>query len=93
VNVRSPVSPAWDLSNFVDGLRAEGVVISDFYHTPEPGFRVGCIGAIEPSDMEVALNGMANVLDRLGIHRRGLKSPEKSIVGNIPVRLSPMTKD
>jgi 2-aminoethylphosphonate-pyruvate transaminase len=24
VNVRSPVSPAWDLSNFVDGLRAEG---------------------------------------------------------------------
>jgi 2-aminoethylphosphonate-pyruvate transaminase len=52
---------------FVDGLRAERVVISDFFHTPEPSFRVGCIGAIDPADMEAAVRAMDRVLHRMGV--------------------------
>ena len=54
VNVHAPADPAWDLQRFVDALKARGVLISNFYNTPTPSFRVGCIGAITPADMRRA---------------------------------------
>jgi 2-aminoethylphosphonate-pyruvate transaminase len=46
------------------------VLISNFYNTPSPSFRVGCIGAITPSDMAYAVAAMGEALDELGIKQR-----------------------
>lgn len=70
MNVHAPVDPAWDLQKFVDLLKARGVLISNFYNTPLPSFRVGCIGAITPADMNFAVRAMGQALDRLGITQR-----------------------
>jgi 2-aminoethylphosphonate-pyruvate transaminase len=70
VNVHAPVDPAWDLQRFVDALKARGVLISNFYSTEQPSFRVGCIGAITPTDMAVAVTAMGEALGDLGIVRK-----------------------
>jgi 2-aminoethylphosphonate-pyruvate transaminase len=70
VNVQAPDDPAWDLQRFVDALKRRGVLISNFYNTPAPSFRVGCIGAITPDDMRYAVAAMAESLNELGINRR-----------------------
>src|SRR5476651_1437552 len=51
VNIHAPADPAWNLQAFVDALKLRGVLISNFFNTPSPTFRVGCIGAITPEDM------------------------------------------
>lgn len=70
VNVHAPDDATWDLQRFVDALKRRGVLISNFYNTPTPSFRVGCIGAITPSDMRRAVAAMGEALDELGINRR-----------------------
>ena len=70
VNVHAPDDPAWDLQRFVDALKRRGVLISNFYNTPTPGFRVGCIGAITPDDMRQAVAAMGEALEELGIRQR-----------------------
>jgi 2-aminoethylphosphonate-pyruvate transaminase len=70
VNVRAPADPAWDLQRFVDVLKARGVLISNFYSTDQPSFRVGCIGAITPSDMTMAVAAIGEALGELGIEQR-----------------------
>jgi 2-aminoethylphosphonate-pyruvate transaminase len=70
VNVEAPSDPAWNLQAFVDALKARGVLISNFYNTPNPSFRVGCIGAITPSDMAYAVAAMGAALREIGIQRR-----------------------
>ncbi|MDP9097286.1 MAG: 2-aminoethylphosphonate--pyruvate transaminase [Pseudomonadota bacterium] len=70
VNVRAPADPAWRLQEFVDQLKRRGVLISNFYNTAEPSFRVGCIGAITPDDMGRAVECMTQALDDMTVHRR-----------------------
>jgi 2-aminoethylphosphonate-pyruvate transaminase len=70
VNVHAPADPAWNLQAFVDALKARGFLISNFYNTPTPSFRVGCIGAITPDDMTRAVAAMAEALNDLGIKQR-----------------------
>ena len=70
VNVHAPDDPVWDLQRFVDALKRRGVLISNFYNTPTPSYRVGCIGAIMPDDMRRAVGAMAEALNELGINRR-----------------------
>jgi 2-aminoethylphosphonate-pyruvate transaminase len=70
MNVRAPADPVWDLQRFVDALKARGVLISNFYNTPAPSFRVGCIGAITPADMARAVASMGEALGEIGITRR-----------------------
>lgn len=70
MNIHAPDDPAWNLQKFVDLLKARGVLISNFYNTPLPSFRVGCIGAITPADMAFAVRAMGQALDRLGIMQR-----------------------
>ena len=70
VNVHAPADPAWDLQRFVDALKARGVLISNFYNTEQPSFRVGCIGAITPADMAGAVAAMGEALGELGIEQR-----------------------
>jgi 2-aminoethylphosphonate-pyruvate transaminase len=70
VNVHAPADPNWDLQRFVDVLKARGVLISNFYNTEQPSFRVGCIGAITPDDMRRAVVAMGEALGELGIAGR-----------------------
>jgi 2-aminoethylphosphonate-pyruvate transaminase len=70
VTVQAPDDPAWDLKRFVAALKARGVLISNFYSTPTPSFRVGCIGAVAEADMRRALAAMEEALAELGIGRR-----------------------
>ena len=70
VNVQAPDSPAWNLQAFVDALKARGVLISNFYNTEQPSFRVGCIGAVTPTDMARAVAAMGEALGELGIEQR-----------------------
>ncbi len=70
VNVAAPPDPAWDLQRFVDALKRRGFLISNFYNTQAPSFRVGCIGAITPADMARAVAAIDASLDALGVRRR-----------------------
>ncbi len=70
VNVHAPADPAWDLHAFVDALKRREILISNFYTTPSPTFRVGCIGAITPDDMVGVVQAMDQVLREIGINRR-----------------------
>jgi 2-aminoethylphosphonate-pyruvate transaminase len=67
VNIAAPDHPAWDLQRFVDALKDRGVIISNFYDTPEPSFRVGCIGAVTPAQMRAAVESMGAALVSMGI--------------------------
>ena len=66
VNVRAPAHPGWALQPFVNALKRRGFLISNFINTREPGFRVGCIGAITPTDMRAAVGAMGEALGELG---------------------------
>ena len=46
------------------------MLISNFYSTEQPSFRVGCIGAITPADMASAVTAMGEALAELGIAQR-----------------------
>ena len=70
VNVHAPADKAWNLQAFVDGLKRRGILISNFYNTPLPTFRVGCIGAITPDDMARAVRAMDEALREIGITNR-----------------------
>jgi 2-aminoethylphosphonate-pyruvate transaminase len=70
LNVDAPDDPAWDLQVFVDGLKSRGVLISNFYNTEQPSFRVGCIGAITPEDMRRAVAAMDATLADMGVRPR-----------------------
>ena len=70
VVTHAPPDPRWDLQAFVDALKRRGVLISNFFNTPVPTFRVGCIGAITPDDMKRAVNMIAESLNELGIEQR-----------------------
>ena len=67
VNIHAPAHPAWNLQRFVDALKQRGFLISNFHNTPEPSFRVGCIGAITPADMAEAVKMIGRALLGIGV--------------------------
>ncbi len=67
VNFAAPADERWNLRHFVEALKARGVLISNFYNTERPSFRVGCIGAVTPEDMRFAVTAMGEALRELGI--------------------------
>ncbi|HEY4040785.1 MAG TPA: 2-aminoethylphosphonate--pyruvate transaminase [Rhodopila sp.] len=70
VNVHAPADPAWNLQIFVDALKRREILISNFFNTPSPTFRIGCIGAITPDDMVGVVQAIEQVLQETGINRR-----------------------
>jgi 2-aminoethylphosphonate-pyruvate transaminase len=70
LNTHAPDDAAWNLQRFVDALKRRGFLISNFYNTPTPSFRVGCIGAITPDDMAAFVDCIDAALDELGIRNR-----------------------
>jgi len=70
VNVVAPADPTWNLQAFVDHLKARGILISNFYNTAEPSFRIGCIGAITPDDMRGAVRAIGEAMAEMGLQSR-----------------------
>lgn len=70
LNVDAPDDPAWALPAFVDGLKARGFLISNFYNTAHPSFRVGCIGAVTPDDMRRFAAAVDATLRDMGVRNR-----------------------
>ena len=70
MNVHAPADPAWSLQGFVDLLKRRGYLISNFYNTMLPSFRVGCIGAITPDDMRGFVKAADEALLEMGVRNR-----------------------
>ena len=70
MNTHAPADPAWNLQTFVDGLKRRGFLISNFFNTPTPSFRVGCIGAITPEDMKAFVAAIDEVLNEMQVRNR-----------------------
>ncbi|MNK67254.1 2-aminoethylphosphonate--pyruvate transaminase [compost metagenome] len=75
VNVHAPDAPTWHLQLFVDALKQRGYVLSNFYNTEPPTFRVGCIGAFGADQMRQAVDAMGGALRDIGIHRESAGTP------------------
>jgi 2-aminoethylphosphonate-pyruvate transaminase len=74
LNVHAPHDRNWSLRNFVNALKQRGFVISDFYNTTRPSFRVGCIGCVTPADMRRFVLSAASSLDQMGVRSRSPKT-------------------
>ncbi|MBP0444274.1 2-aminoethylphosphonate--pyruvate transaminase [Roseomonas sp. SSH11] len=70
LTLHQPDAPGFTLPGFVEALKRRGVLISNFYTTPTPSIRIGCIGAVTPDDMRFALTAMEAALQELGVNRR-----------------------
>lgn len=69
MNIHAPDDPAWSLQGFVDALKSRGFLISNFFNTPTPSFRVGCIGAVTPDDMRRFVQAADAALTEIGVRR------------------------
>lgn len=69
-NIHAPHDPAWSLQKFVDALKARGFLISNFYNTEQPSFRVGCIGAVTPDDFTRFVAAVDSALGAMGVLQR-----------------------
>ncbi|MDE2333220.1 MAG: aminotransferase class V-fold PLP-dependent enzyme [Rhodospirillales bacterium] len=69
-NIAAPTDAGWDLQRFVDALKRRGYLISNFYDTETPSFRVGTIGVLDRSDFEGFAAAVGETLAELGIGRR-----------------------
>ena len=67
VTFRIPADPAFHFERFYNGLRERGFVIYPGKLTAEPSFRIGCIGAVRPADMEAAVAAVRAVMAGLGV--------------------------
>jgi 2-aminoethylphosphonate-pyruvate transaminase len=70
LNVHAPGDPRWTLAGFVAALKTRGFLISNFYNTARPSFRVGCIGAVEPADMRRFVAAVDDALRAMGVQVR-----------------------
>lgn len=67
VTVRMPGDPAFRFDAFYDGLSERGFVIYPGKLTEVPSFRIGCIGAVHPRDMEAAVAAVGAVMAGMGV--------------------------
>jgi 2-aminoethylphosphonate-pyruvate transaminase len=70
VNFHAPHDQAWSLQSFVDALKSRGFLISNFFNTELPSFRVGCIGAITADDMRRFVVAADSALGEIGVRQR-----------------------
>ena len=68
--IHQPPDAGFQLQGFVDELKRRGVLISNFYNTPVPTFRVGCIGTVTPAEMEGAVVAVDEALAALQVRQR-----------------------
>lgn len=67
VTFHAPVHPAWDFQAFYEGVRARGFILYPGKLTQIETFRVGCIGAITPNDIDQVVHAVGATLRQLGL--------------------------
>jgi 2-aminoethylphosphonate-pyruvate transaminase len=67
VTFHAPEHPKYDFKSFYAAVRAHGFLLYPGKLTQIETFRVGCIGAIGPHDMEQAVHAIALALQDLGL--------------------------
>jgi len=67
VTFRAPAHAAYDFRRFYDSAKAKGFILYPGKLTQTETFRVGCIGAIGPNEMQQAVNAVAATLREMGI--------------------------
>ena len=67
VTFHAPEHPAWDFQAFYRGVRERGFILYPGKLTRVETFRVGCIGAITPNDIDQAVHAIGATLRALGL--------------------------
>lgn len=67
VTFRNPADSAWNFDRFYEGLKARGFVIYPGKLTEKPSFRIGCIGHLNPADMQGAVAAVREVMADMGL--------------------------
>jgi 2-aminoethylphosphonate-pyruvate transaminase len=67
VTFRMPADPAFDFQTFYDLVKERGYILYPGKLTVAPSFRVGCIGHLQPIDMQAALDAMKAALVEMGV--------------------------
>lgn len=67
VTFHAPAHPAWDFKAFYEGVRARGFILYPGKLTQVETFRVGCIGAITPNDIDQVVHAVGATLRQLGL--------------------------
>ncbi|MDP6951494.1 MAG: 2-aminoethylphosphonate--pyruvate transaminase [Alphaproteobacteria bacterium] len=67
VTFHMPQWPGFAFAPFYDALHQRGFVIYPGKITAAETFRIGCIGALTPADMDAAVAAVAAVLEEIGI--------------------------
>src|SRR5689334_10896950 len=67
VTFHAPADPHYDFKRFYDAVKARGFILYPGKLTQLETFRVGCIGAIGPSEMKEAVAAVAGAMKELGI--------------------------
>ncbi|MDO8276979.1 MAG: 2-aminoethylphosphonate--pyruvate transaminase [Burkholderiaceae bacterium] len=67
VTFHAPADPRYDFKAFYAAARARGFILYPGKLTTVETFRVGCIGAIGPNEMEQAVHAVALTLQDMGI--------------------------
>ena len=70
VTFHMPDWPGFAFAPFFDALHRRGFVIYPGKVTAAESFRIGCIGAIAPADIDAAVAAVAAVLESLGVPPR-----------------------
>jgi 2-aminoethylphosphonate-pyruvate transaminase len=81
VTFHAPRDPRYDFRAFYDRVRDKGFVLYPGKLTAVETFRVGCIGAIGPQEMRLAVQAVRDTLDEMGIVAR---APAASAVARAP---------
>ncbi|MEO8807293.1 MAG: 2-aminoethylphosphonate--pyruvate transaminase [Burkholderiaceae bacterium] len=67
VTFHAPAHPNYDFKTFYAAAKARGFILYPGKLTQVETFRVGCIGAIGPIEMQQAVNAVSEVLHEMGI--------------------------
>lgn len=67
VTFHAPAHPAYDFKRFYDGVRSRGFIIYPGKLTQVETFRIGCIGALTPADIEKVVHAVGATLRDMGI--------------------------
>ncbi len=62
-----PADPAWDFERVYQGLVERGFAIYPGKLTRRPSFRVGCIGQVQPADLQRFVSSLDELMGQLGI--------------------------
>ena len=69
ITFHMPTNPEFDFDAFYDGLKNKGYVIYPGKLTVANSFRMGCIGRLDQTHMQAALDAVKCMLNQFGIER------------------------